>query len=253
MPKNSRHRQPRRRRAQQKAAEKPTESAFKPRPKNLTVGCSIIPKTHKLGRMMKWPKYIRVQRQERVLQQRLKVPASIAQFQQAADKNLALAAFSLFKKYAPPSKAERKQRLRKITAAKASGEEAKIEHTAQVKFGLKHVTNLVQRKQAKCVLIANDVAPLELIVWLPTLCHKMDVPYAIVKGKAALGKLVHMKTATCVALTEVEAADARALEQLQTSMKTSFNDNFSDKKGREPTYGTKTNARLSREKKAAVS
>jgi len=246
-----RNRQPRRRRAQQKVAAASTESAFKPRPKNFTVGCSIQPKTYKLGRMMKWPKYIRTQRQEQVLRQRLKVPRTIAQFQNAADKNLALAAFGLFKKYSPPTKAERKQRLKKIVAAKASGEEANIEHSNQIKFGLKHVTNLVQRKQAKCVLIANDVLPLELVVWLPTLCHKMDVPYAIVKSKSTLGKLVHMKTATCLALTGVEASHAKDLEMLQQSMKQSFNDNFPDRKVREPTYGFKTMARMDREKKAA--
>lgn len=31
----------------------------------------------------------------------------------------------------------------------------------------------------------------------------MDVPYCFVRGKAALGKLVHLKNATALALTEV--------------------------------------------------
>jgi large subunit ribosomal protein L7Ae len=200
--------------------------------------------------MMKWPKYIRVQRQEQVLQKRLKVPASIAQFQNAAERNLAGAAFDLFKKYSPPNKAERKERLKKIVEAKAKGEEANIEHQKQVKFGLKHVTNLIQRKKAQVVLIAHDVQPLELVVWLPTLRHKMDVPYAIVKGKAALGKLVGMKTATCLCLTEVEAKDSKDLENLTTKCRLSFNDTFAERKVRTQSYGAKTTARLARETKA---
>lgn len=245
-------RQPRRRRAQQKVSEpRAQEKAEKPRPKNFTTGCSILPKTHKLGRMMKWPKYIRVQRQEQVLKKRLKVPATIAQFLPpcVAHRGLAQEAFALFKKYSPPSKAERKQTLKAIAAAKAEGKEADIQRKIQVKYGLKHVTNLIQKKQAQAVLIAHDVEPLELIVWMPTLCHKMEVPYAIVKGKAALGKLVGMKTATCCCLTEVNPKDAVHLEALQEKMKRSFNENFAEKKVREAVYGVKTTHRMQRQAK----
>lgn len=41
--------------------------------------------------------------------------------------------------------------------------------------------------------IPNDVDPIELVVFLPALCRKMGVPYAIVKGKARLGTVVHKK------------------------------------------------------------
>lgn len=30
-------------------------------------------------------------------------------------------------------------------------------------------------------MIAHDVDPIELVVWLPALCRKMNVPYCIVK------------------------------------------------------------------------
>merc|ERR1712176_116480 len=36
-----------------------------------------------------------------------------------------------------------------------------------VKFGLNHVTALIEQKKAKLVLIAHDVEPIELVVWLP--------------------------------------------------------------------------------------
>jgi large subunit ribosomal protein L7Ae len=43
--------------------------------------------------------------------------------------------------------------------------------------------------KAQLVVIAHDVDPIELVVWLPALCRKMGVPYAIVKGKSRLGSV----------------------------------------------------------------
>lgn len=72
-----------------------------------------------------------------------------------------------------------------------------------LKFGLNHVTKLVEDKKAKLVVIASNVDPIELVIWLPKLCRKNDIPYCFVKSKADLGQLVHQKTATCVALVDV--------------------------------------------------
>jgi len=237
-----------------KAGQKPqkqavSESPFEPKPKNFSTGCDILPKTHRLGRMMKWPKYIRIQRQEQILKQRLKVPPAIALFDRAADKSLANEAFKLFKNYQPPTRAQRKQRLREMAAMKAEGGSIEFKNEPQIKFGLNHVTNLVTRKKAQIVLIAHDVDPLELVVWLPTLCHKMDVPFAVVKGKAALGRLVNMKTATCVCLTQVKPSDTHDLELLITRAKTTFNDQFKElmKRRGQATFGIKTNQRLAKQ------
>ena len=76
-----------------------------------------------------------------------------------------------------------------------------------LRYGLNNVTHLVETSAAKLVLIAHDVEPLELVMWLPSLCRRMEVPFMFVKGKARLGKLVNKKTATCVALTDVKEAD----------------------------------------------
>lgn len=45
------------------------------------------------------------------------------------------------------------------------------------------------QNKAQLVVIAHDVDPIELVVWLPALCRKMGVPYAIVKGKSRLGQV----------------------------------------------------------------
>lgn len=50
-----------------------------------------------------------------------------------------------------------------------------------VKYGINHITALVEAGKAQLVAIAHDVDPIELVVWLPALCKKMNVPYVIVK------------------------------------------------------------------------
>ena len=62
--------------------------------------------------------------------------------------------------------------------------------------------------------MAHDVDPIELLVFLPALCRKKGIPYCFVKGKARLGKLVHKKTATCLAITDVRKEDYQDLETL---------------------------------------
>ena len=50
-----------------------------------------------------------------------------------------------------------------------------------MKYGLNHVTQLVESGKAQLVCIAHDVDPIELVLWLPALCKKQGVPYCIVK------------------------------------------------------------------------
>ena len=52
-------------------------------------------------------------------------------------------------------------------------------------------------------MIANDVDPIEMVMFLPALCRKMGVPYCIVKNKSRLGRVCRRKTTTCLAITQV--------------------------------------------------
>lgn len=56
----------------------------------------------------------------------------------------------------------------------------------------------------------------------------MGVPYCIVKGKARLGRLVHRKTCTTMALQNIENADRAAFTKLVESVKTNYNDRYEE-------------------------
>ena len=88
-----------------------------------------------------------------------------------------------------------------------------------VKYGLNHCVALIEAKKASLVVIAHDVDPIELVVFLPALCRKMGVPYVIVKGKARLGTVVHKKTAAVVTLQDVNSEDQRELATLVSAAK----------------------------------
>ena len=90
--------------------------------------------------------------------------------------------------------------------------------------GVNRVTTQVEKKRAQLVVIAHDVDPVEIVLFLPTLCRRMGVPYCIVKGKSRLGRLVGLKNCSCVALTNVNAEDRSALGKLVESVNTNYNE-----------------------------
>merc|ERR1719277_2177141 len=153
------------------------------------------------------------------------MPPSLNQFNSTIDKNQAATLLRLLKKYEPETAEEKKARLMEMAQQKKDGQEVKSKKPQVIKYGLNHVTTLVENKTAKLVAIAHDVEPIELVVWLPALCRKKDVPYCIVKGKGRLGQLVHKKSAACVALTTVNNEDKKELETLANNFKGQFNDN----------------------------
>merc|ERR1712000_37003 len=152
----------------------PKNPLIEKRPRNFGIGQDIQPKRN-VSRMVKWPEYARLQRQKKILQMRLKVPPALAQFQHVLDKNTAAQAFKLLNKYRPETKPEKKERLLKEATAVKEGKKkedvSKKPYT--VKYGLNHVVGLIENKKASLVLIPNDVDPIELVIFLPSLCKKM--------------------------------------------------------------------------------
>jgi len=207
--------------AKKKAAKNPL---FEKTPRSNRLGGAIQPKRD-LTRFVKWPKYVRLQKAKKIMLMRLKVPPAINQFNCAIDKNQAAHVLKLCKKYMPETREAKKSRLMEMAQQKKAGAEVKTKKPMVVKYGLNHVTTLVENKSAKLVVIAHDVDPIELVCWLPALCRKKEVPYCIIKGKGRLGQLVHKKAASCVALTAVQNEDKKELDTLANNFKAQFNDN----------------------------
>merc|ERR1711934_901448 len=159
-------------------------SLFKKTPRNFRIGGNIQP-TKNLTRYVKWPKYVRIQRQKRVLFMRLKSPPVLNIFTQTIEKNQQAQLFKLFNKYQPEARSVKKDRLQAEAEARKKGNKAdKIgPKPVHLKFGLNHITTLVEEGKAKLVAIASDVEPVEMMSFLPTLCKQKGVAFCIVKGK----------------------------------------------------------------------
>ncbi|XP_068955609.1 large ribosomal subunit protein eL8-like isoform X2 [Petaurus breviceps papuanus] len=183
-------------------AKKVVNPLFEKHPKNFGIGQDIQPKRD-LTRFVKWPGYIRLQRQRSILYKRLK--------------------------YRPEINQDKKQRLLAQAEQKAAGKgDVPTKRPPVLRADVNTVTTLVENKKAQLVVIAHDVDPIELVVFLPALCRKMGVPYCIIKGKERLGRLVHRKTCTIIAFTQVNPEDKGALAKLVEAIKTNYNDRYDE-------------------------
>merc|ERR1712217_180175 len=155
--------------------------------------------------------------------------------------------------YRPETKQERKARLKLRAEARAEGKEDKpTKKKAVVHHGANTVVTLVEKKKAKLVIIANDVDPIELVLFLPALCRKMGVPYCIVKNKARLGRVCRRKTTTCLAITDVDSGDRGSLNKLVETVKTNFNERADEIKRHwgGSSLGNKSSAKIAKIEKA---
>ena len=188
-----------------------------PNPKNFRFGNDVRPRIVK-SRFVKFPRYVQLQRQKRILMKRLKCPPALAQFFDPLDKDTTKKVYKALERYTPETKKEKKERLKKeakdqVKEKKEKDKKKDGKKPVSLKCGLNHVTYLVEQKRAKLVLIAADVDPIETVVFLPSLCKTMDIPYAIVPSKERLGFLANKKSCTCLALTDFKD-NAAELENL---------------------------------------
>merc|ERR1712070_1232617 len=223
------------------------------KPRTFSIGGDIRP-SGDLTRFVKWPKYVRIQRSRRILYQRIKVPPAINQFKNTFDKRQAGQLFRLLNQLKPESKSQKAERIGEAAEAKAAGKSVDSKKPVCVKMGINHVTKLVEEKEAKLVVIAHDVDPIEIVMWLPSLCKARGVPYCIVKSKARLGALVGKKTATCLAITEVKPENKADLDSLKQLCEAHFNSQFDDimKEWGATTSSDRQAARIAKRKAAAA-
>ena len=155
------------------------------------------------------------------------MPPTFNQFTQDLDHQAATQLFKLAHKYRPETKQEKQQRLLTLDEKKDAGKgDAPTKRPPFLRAGVNTVTTLVENQKAQLVVIAHDVDPIELVVFLPALCHKLGVPCCIIKGKAKLRHLVHRKTCIVVTFTQVNWEDKRALAKLVEAIRTNYNDRY---------------------------
>jgi large subunit ribosomal protein L7Ae len=82
--------------------------------------------------------------------------------------------------------------------------------TGKVRVGTNEVTKSSERAEAKMVVMAEDVDPVEILVHVPMLCEEKRIPYVYVPKKQRLGQSAGLaKSAASVAV--VEAGEAKTL------------------------------------------
>jgi large subunit ribosomal protein L7Ae len=82
--------------------------------------------------------------------------------------------------------------------------------TGKIRVGTNEVTKSSERSEAKLVVMAEDVDPVEILVHIPMLCEEKRIPYLYVPKKQRLGQVAGLsKSAASVAI--VEAGDGKAL------------------------------------------
>lgn len=158
-----------------------------------------------------------IERRKLLLSQAFKIPPALHQFASTLESNDCDTLMQALSKFKPETKAAKIARMK--SANPKSGPKPIL-----LKFGLNHVVDLIEQKKAKFVAIAADVNPIEMVVFIPTLCKKMNIPYVIVKEKKMLGQLVGLKKTACLALCDgvdkrIESMGNAYLENYAETMK----------------------------------
>ncbi len=82
--------------------------------------------------------------------------------------------------------------------------------TGKVRVGTNEVTKSSERAEAKLVIMAEDVDPVDILVHVPMLCEEKRIPYLYVPKKQRLGQSAGLsKSAASVAV--VEAGEGKGL------------------------------------------
>ena len=180
---------------------------------------TIVDKTEKV----QFPQYVRIQRQRRILMKRLKVPPPVNHFSHTLDKSSAIQLFKFLEKYRPESKKEKKERIK--NQAEKADKSLKVSSEMTKKplvYGINNVTAAIETKKAQLVIIAHDVNPIELVIWLPALCRKLEIPYCIVKSKSRLGQVVGLSTCSTIALTDIKPEDRSLFNKIVDAVNAGF-------------------------------
>jgi large subunit ribosomal protein L7Ae len=82
--------------------------------------------------------------------------------------------------------------------------------TGKIRVGTNEVTKSSERAEARLIVMAEDVDPVEILIHIPMLCEEKRIPYVYVPKKQRLGQAAGLsKSAASVAI--VEPGEAKGL------------------------------------------
>jgi len=82
--------------------------------------------------------------------------------------------------------------------------------TGKVRKGTNEVTKLVERGQARLVVMATDITPPEIMAHLPYLCEEKGIPYVYVHSRRELGTAAGLHVGTA-SVAIIEPGKSKAL------------------------------------------
>lgn len=82
-----------------------------------------------------------------------------------------------------------------------------VRDSGKLKKGTNEVTKVVERGDAKIVIMAADVEPPEILAHMPALCDERSVPYVYVPSKVELGRAIGLEKPTA-SVAVVDAGNA---------------------------------------------
>ena len=84
----------------------------------------------------------------------------------------------------------------------------------KIRKGTNEATKSVERAEAKFVIIAADVNPVEIIQHIPMLCDEKKIPYAFVPTKADLGAAAGLPVGTSAIAVVSAGEGAKKMSQI---------------------------------------
>ncbi|MFH1752363.1 MAG: 50S ribosomal protein L7Ae [archaeon] len=95
----------------------------------------------------------------------------------------------------------------------------RISKTGKIKIGLNECTKMVERGQAKLIVMAEDVMPPEIIMHLPLICKEKNIPFTYVEKKEELGKAVGIEVSTAAITVLDEGETKKEFSELLRKLK----------------------------------
>ena len=82
--------------------------------------------------------------------------------------------------------------------------------SGKIRKGTNEVTKLIERGQAKFVVMSEDIQPEEIMAHIPPLCEEKNIPYSYVPNKQELGSAAGLDVPTA-SVAVIDAGKSRVL------------------------------------------